>query len=85
MSNSFVKVILSVFVGLALLWPAASFAGRAEGVDINRFDVQPRTINVGQSLRFTLLSGILQQLLPLIMRLILLQIQAQQMAPVMSL
>ena len=46
--------ILIIIVMLVLVFPSSVLAGRAEGVEINRFDVQPRTVNVGQTLRFTL-------------------------------
>jgi len=45
--------IITIVVSVLAFSPFA-LAGRAEGVEINRFDVQPRTVNVGQSLRFTL-------------------------------
>src|SRR3989344_2503016 len=43
-----------VVIATGLFYADPVLAGRAEGVEINRFDVQPRTVNVGQNLNFTL-------------------------------
>ncbi|MBI4158306.1 MAG: hypothetical protein HY505_01640 [Candidatus Yanofskybacteria bacterium] len=54
MFNKLLKTSVLIFVGLFLVLPNFVFAGKAEGVEINKFDVQPRTVNVGQNLNFTL-------------------------------
>lgn len=56
MTRKIHKTLLALLVVMivGLILPNSVLAGRAEGVDINRFDVQPRTVNVGQNLNFTL-------------------------------
>ena len=49
----FTALIFIAFFIATLLTPSSVFAGRAEGGQIDNFDVQPRTVQGGQAAQFT--------------------------------
>ena len=44
---------LYIVILALLIWPMSVLADRSTAGDINKFDIQPRTINAGQQFRVT--------------------------------
>lgn len=53
MFNKTAKIFLALILSVFFILPTSVFAGKAEGGQIDSFDVQPRSIQGGQLARFT--------------------------------
>ncbi|MBI2674208.1 MAG: hypothetical protein HYX22_00515 [Candidatus Yanofskybacteria bacterium] len=54
MFNKLLKTSVLIFISLFLVLPNSVFAGRAEGGQVDQFDIQPRTAGASETIRVTL-------------------------------